>query len=77
MQDLSTSGSEAGLLCVQAEGQCRAGQLLGALGLDISLPGLRAASPAAAKQLLELLLQQLADAQPPLSELRYVGPCMD
>ena len=55
---------------VQAEGQCRAGQLLAGLGLDISLPGIRAATPAAAKDLLTVLLTKLADTIPPLSESR-------
>ena len=55
---------------LQAEGQCKAGQLLGALELDISLPGLQAATPDTAKDLLMLLLRQLADAKPPLSDSR-------
>ena len=55
---------------LQAEGQCRAGQLLGALGLDISLPGIRAATPAAAKNVLMVLLSKLADNVPPLPESR-------
>ena len=59
---------------VQAEGQCRAGQLLAGLGLDISLPGIRAATPAAAKDLLMVLLSKLADTVPPLSESRLVPP---
>ena len=59
---------------VQAEGQCRAGQLLAGLGLDISLPGIRAATPAAAKDLLTVLLAKLADTVPPLSESRSVPP---
>ena len=71
------SRDEAGRLCgVQAEGHCRAGQLLGALGLDISLPGVRAATPASARDLLTLLLRQLADSAPPLSDARS-APCRD
>lgn len=56
---------------VQVEGKCRAGQMLAALGLDISLAGLQAATATAAKDLLLLLLRQLADTQPPLLESRY------
>lgn len=63
-------------LMLQAEGQCRAGQLLGALGLDISLPGIRAATPAAAKNVLMVLLSKLADTAPPLSESRYSLLCL-
>lgn len=59
---------------VQAEGQCRAGQLLAGLGLDISLPGIRAATPAAAKDVLMVLLAKLADTVPPLSESRSAHP---
>ena len=59
---------------VQAEGQCRAGQLLAGLGLDISLPGIRAATPAAAKDVLMVLLAKLAQAVPPLSESRSAHP---
>ena len=57
---------------VQAEGQCRAGLLLGGLGLDISLPGIRASTPAAAKDVLMVLLAKLSDSVPPLSEARSV-----
>ena len=56
---------------VQVEGKCRAGQMLAALGLDISLAGLQAATATAAKDLLLLLLRQLADTQPPVLESRY------
>lgn len=59
---------------MQAEGQCRAGQLLAGLGLDISLPGIRAATPAAAKDVLMVLLAKLADTVPPLSESRSAHP---
>ena len=69
--------SVAARACVaQAEGQCRAGQLLAGLGLDISLPGLRAATPAAAKDLLTFLLTKLADTVPPLSESRSPPPSL-
>lgn len=58
-------------VCVaQAEGQCRAGQLLAGLGLDISLPGIRAVTPSAAKDVLMVLLTKLSDTIPPLSESR-------
>lgn len=53
------------------EGQCKAGQMLAALGLDLSLAGLQAATAKAAKDLLLLMLKQLADTQPPLLESRY------
>lgn len=59
---------------VQAEGQCRGGQLLAGLGLDISLPGIRAATPAAAKDVLMVLLAKLVDTVPPLSESRSAHP---
>lgn len=45
--------------------------MLGALGLDLSLAGLQAANAKAAKELLLLLLRQLADTQPPLPQDRY------
>ena len=45
--------------------------MLGALGLDLSLAGLQAANAKAAKDLLLLLLRQLADTQPPLPQDRY------
>ncbi|KAL0036267.1 hypothetical protein WJX79_010808 [Trebouxia sp. C0005] len=69
--DAHTSREDLAEQLREAEGRCRAGQLLGALGLDISLPGLRAATPAAAQDLLTLLFRQLADAVPPLSESRW------
>ncbi|DBB06293.1 hypothetical protein WJX77_007210 [Trebouxia sp. C0004] len=69
--DTATSHQDLAEQLREAEGRCRAGQLLGALGLDISLPGLRAATPAAAQDLLTLLFRQLANAVPPLSESRW------
>lgn len=60
---------------LQVEGQCRAGQLLANLGLDISLAGMRAGSAAAAKDVLMVLLAKLADAVPPLTEARYLPAC--
>ena len=58
---------------MQAEGQCRAGQLLAGLGLDISLPALRAVAPAAAKDLLMVLYAKRIDATPALSESRSLA----
>jgi len=58
------------LYVAQAERQCRAGQVLAGLGLDISLPGIRAVTPSAAKDVLMVLLTKLSDTIPPLSESR-------